>query len=134
MPPPHLLDRDSHPLLQHPPSCHAYEHLFVAYNNTRLILFYYHQEWGSCKGSVPNARGYTCGLWMLFHSMAARVRGDTGGALWMAAVRGFMAVYFQCSDCRQHFAVMAGEADALAVSSPQQALLWAWTAHNRVRK
>ena len=81
---------------------------------------------------MPETRGYTCGLWLLFHSLAARVGGDTGGALWMAAVRGFMRTYFQCSDCSRHFEDMASQTDALAVGTPQQALLWSWRAHNRV--
>lgn len=45
------------------------------------------QPWGSCQGSSPGTRGYTCGLWLLFHTLAAHVTGDTGGALWMAAVK-----------------------------------------------
>ncbi len=45
------------------------------------------QDWGSCRGSSPGTRGYTCALWLLFHSLAAHVTGDTGGALWMAAVK-----------------------------------------------
>jgi thiol oxidase len=28
------------------------------------------QPYYSCKGSQPSTRGYTCGLWMLFHSLA----------------------------------------------------------------
>lgn len=45
------------------------------------------QAWGSCRGSSPDTRGYTCALWLLFHTLAAHVTGDTGGALWMAAVK-----------------------------------------------
>ena len=29
------------------------------------------QEWGSCRVSRENSRGYTCGLWLLLHSLAA---------------------------------------------------------------
>ena len=50
------------------------------------------QTWVQCKGSSPNSRGYTCGLWLLFHSLAARTPADTGGAFWMAAIRGFVQV------------------------------------------
>ena len=92
------------------------------------------QAWRSCAGSIPERRGYTCGLWLLFHSLAARVSGPTGGALWMAAVRGFMRQFFQCSDCSKHFAGMAAELEALAVATPADALLWSWRAHNRVRR
>ncbi len=92
------------------------------------------QPWRSCAGSIPERRGYTCGLWLLFHSLAARVSGPTGGVLWMAAVRGFMRQFFQCADCSEHFAGMAAEPEALAVSTPSDALLWSWRAHNRVRR
>ena len=99
------------------------------------------QPWRSCKGSVPERRGYTCGLWMLFHSLAARVTGPTGGALWMAAVRGFMRRFFQCSDCSKHFeehgsgAGGAGSLDArrraaVVVASPQQG---EWACECRLR-
>ena len=30
------------------------------------------EEWRACAGSTPGKRGYTCGLWLLFHSSAAR--------------------------------------------------------------
>ena len=50
----------------------------------------------------------------------------------MAAVRGFMRHFFQCSDCSKHFASMAAEPEALAVSTPADALLWSWRAHNQV--
>ena len=50
----------------------------------------------------------------------------------MAAMRGFMRHFFQCSDCSKHFASMAAEPEALTVSTPADALLWSWRAHNRV--
>ena len=41
-----------------------------------------------CQGSKPGTRGYTCGLWLLLHSLAARVEPATsGGAVWMSAVK-----------------------------------------------
>jgi hypothetical protein len=29
-------------------------------------------SWVACKGSKPEQRGYTCALWLLFHTTAAR--------------------------------------------------------------
>jgi hypothetical protein len=29
-------------------------------------------RWSACRGSTPDSRGFTCGLWMLFHATAAR--------------------------------------------------------------
>jgi hypothetical protein len=29
-------------------------------------------DWQHCKGSSPQYRGYTCGLWMSFHAITVR--------------------------------------------------------------
>ncbi len=48
----------------------------------------YVQDWFMCKGSKPGTRGYTCGLWLLLHSLAARVEpASNGGANWMSAIK-----------------------------------------------
>lgn len=46
--------------------------------------------------------------------------------------RGFVGRFFQCSDCAQHFMEMASEPAAAHVKSRKQAILWMWSAHNRV--
>lgn len=44
--------------------------------------------WGSCKGSQEGTRGYTCGLWLALHSLAAHAAPeDSGGAFFMASLR-----------------------------------------------
>ena len=46
------------------------------------------QEWQGCKGTTPNSRGYTCGLWAVLHSLAARIADTPGkGREYMDAVR-----------------------------------------------
>lgn len=30
------------------------------------------REYVACKGSKPDSRGFTCGMWLLFHTAAAR--------------------------------------------------------------
>jgi Erv1 / Alr family len=47
--------------------------------------------------------------------------------------RGFMESFFPCDTCSKHFGSMAAEDDARLVQSPDDALLWSWRAHNRVR-
>ncbi|GAB4818980.1 hypothetical protein N2152v2_006026 [Parachlorella kessleri] len=80
------------------------------------------QDWGSCKGSEPSKRGYTCGLWMLLHSLAARLpegegpSGSPGAAAWVTTVKGFIRHFFQCSDCSTHFVRYASSEEALAVN------------------
>ena len=46
------------------------------------------QEWRACKGSNENTRGYTCGLWMVLHSLAARASmAPHAGREYLDAVR-----------------------------------------------
>ncbi|EIE18688.1 hypothetical protein COCSUDRAFT_49169 [Coccomyxa subellipsoidea C-169] len=93
------------------------------------------KEWGSCKGSRENSRGFTCGLWLLLHSLAARATPEaTGGAFWMTAVRQYVQQFFKCSECSQHFEAMAAEESAALVTSRRDAVLWSWRAHNIVNK
>ena len=91
------------------------------------------QAWRSCAAPTPDRRGYTCGLWQLFHSLAARLDdSDNAGAVWLAAVKGFVGSYFQCSECAAHFMRHAGAQAALAVATKRDAVLWVWRAHNIV--
>lgn len=91
------------------------------------------EEWEGCKGSKPGRRGYTCGLWLLLHSLAADSQPeDTGGAFWMTTVRGFIQHFFQCSACADHFVEMTEQPEAESVSSRRDAVLWMWKAHNQV--
>ena len=91
------------------------------------------QAWRGCSGSAPDRRGYTCGLWQLFHTLAARLP-DTpnSGAVWLAAVKGFVGSYFQCSECAKHFMKHATGEEARAVATKRDACLWMWKAHNIV--
>jgi Erv1 / Alr family len=43
-----------------------------------------------------------------------------------------MESFFPCDTCSKHFGSMAAEDDARVVQSPDDALLWSWSAHNRV--
>ena len=94
--------------------------------------------WGSCASARADGRGrgYTCGLWQLFHAAAAnlpppsaraaaaaaagkgtqereRVREGQGGEppppgrLWASAVRGWVRHFFTCHECAAHFESMA---------------------------
>ena len=89
-------------------------------------------EWGACAGSVPGARGYTCGLWLLFHSLASRVPPDGGGMLWASAVGGYVEHFFGCEQCAEHFRGMAERRQLGRVRTRRDAVLWAWRAHNEV--
>ena len=96
----------------------------------------------SCVGSTPETRGYTCGLWMLFHSTSVRMpagrsaghdgHDDHDGAWWLGVVEGYIQHFFQCADCAEHFLDELHGADAKEVRSKRDAVLWLWKTHNRV--
>lgn len=91
----------------------------------------YRTGWEACKPTWPGARGYTCGLWSLFHMLAATGEDDD-------ALKGFKAVreslywYFDCHDCHEHFfSLPAEDSDA---ATKRDAQLWWWHTHNKVNK
>ncbi|PRW57447.1 Sulfhydryl oxidase 1 [Chlorella sorokiniana] len=93
------------------------------------------KDWSGCRGSVADKRGYTCGLWQLFHTLASRLPdSDNSGAVWLAAVKGFVSSYFQCSECAKHFVRHAGGEEAVAVARKRDAVLWMWRTHNIVNR
>lgn len=93
------------------------------------------QDWESCKGTWPHTRGYSCGLWTLFHTVVGRTRGKAAGAA-LVAIRGFVAHFFKCTRCRRHFVAAASgrEFDKIVQSGGRDAVLWLWGVHNQVNK
>ena len=51
----------------------------------------------------------------------------------LKAMRGYIANFFTCQECKEHFATMAAEIEAMTDISNQPAVLWLRSAHNRVR-
>uniref|UniRef100_A0A2P2JPU4 Sulfhydryl oxidase n=1 Tax=Rhizophora mucronata TaxID=61149 RepID=A0A2P2JPU4_RHIMU len=86
--------------------------------------------WMFCRGSRNDTRGFSCGLWVLLHSLSVRI--DNGESQFaFTAVRDFIHNFFICEECRQHFYQMCS-----SVSSPfntsREFALWLWSAHNKV--
>ncbi|XP_043218688.1 sulfhydryl oxidase 1-like [Amphibalanus amphitrite] len=93
------------------------------------------QPYQACRGSRPNYRGYSCGLWTLFHSLTVQeLRNVPEGrnATVLPAVHGYVKHFFSCRHCSRHFQQMAAEDGLFNVSSTEDSLLWLWRAHNRV--
>ncbi|WIA44355.1 hypothetical protein OEZ86_007138 [Tetradesmus obliquus] len=88
-------------------------------------------NWVACKGSKPEQRGFTCALWLLFHTTAARL-ADADVPLFMASQRGFAYQFFQCEVCKRHYERVSDSAEAKAVKDRRGAVLWLWRAHNEV--
>lgn len=93
--------------------------------------------WAACRGATPDARGYPCGLWLLFHSLLAQARTDAEAAAALRAIKGYVQFFFGCTGCSQHFLAMArAEEDSLerAARTAADARLWLWRAHNTVNR
>ncbi|PON45787.1 DnaJ-like [Parasponia andersonii] len=86
--------------------------------------------WMFCRGSKNDTRGFSCGLWVLIHSLSVRVE-DEESQFAFTAIRDFVHNFFICEECRQHFYDMCS-----SVSSPfkktRDLVLWLWDAHNKV--
>ncbi|CUE72262.1 quiescin sulfhydryl oxidase, putative [Bodo saltans] len=100
--------------------------------------------WRTCKGSSWKFRGYTCGLWLMYHTMvtAAAIPPGTAGRgaergtsafEAIQAIRAYVLTFFACEECRQHFATFRWWSPA------EHPLGWdadlqLWAAHNQVNR
>ncbi|XP_006360419.1 sulfhydryl oxidase 2 isoform X1 [Solanum tuberosum] len=88
--------------------------------------------WMYCRGSKNDTRGFSCGLWVLLHSLSVRVE-DGESDLAFRTTCDFIYNFFVCEECRQHFHGMCS-----SVSSPfkkaRDFSLWLWSAHNQVNE
>lgn len=90
-----------------------------------------------CKPSVRDKRGYSCGLWTLFHylTVQAELLGETSDPLEsLHAIHGFVKHFFGCTHCTEHFQQMAERNRMWDVNSKESAILWLWSAHNEVNR
>lgn len=95
------------------------------------------RQWVGCQGSQPSLRGYTCGLWTLFHYLtvqAAETNITNDPLETLEAIHGYVEFFFGCTECSLHFQSMATEQKIFKVSSKDDAVLWLWKAHNMVNE
>lgn len=86
--------------------------------------------WSSCRGTWPGKRGFTCGLWSLFHTVIAN--SDDSHALEdTKIIRAVIADLFGCKDCRDHFLNHIAWNEK-STGSRHDAQIWWWQAHNQV--
>uniref|UniRef100_A0A7N0VHW0 Sulfhydryl oxidase n=1 Tax=Kalanchoe fedtschenkoi TaxID=63787 RepID=A0A7N0VHW0_KALFE len=85
-----------------------------------------------CRGSRNNTRGFSCGFWVLLHSLSLRVE-DEESQFAFKAICVFIHNFFICEECRLHFYGMCS-----SVSDPFTKTcdfsLWLWEAHNKVNE
>ncbi|KAG9151400.1 hypothetical protein Leryth_025498 [Lithospermum erythrorhizon] len=88
--------------------------------------------WMFCRGSKNDTRGFSCGLWVLLHSLSVRI-DDGESQNTFKSTCNFIHDFFVCEECRQHFHEMCS-----SVSKPfekaRDFVLWLWEAHNEVNE
>lgn len=91
-------------------------------------------EYIGCKGSQSKYRGYTCGLWTLFHTLtvSAAQKPGTEGPKVLRAMHGYVKHFFGCTTCAEHFQAMAARNRLFDVKENDKAVLWLWISHNEV--
>ncbi|XP_024993938.1 sulfhydryl oxidase 2-like isoform X1 [Cynara cardunculus var. scolymus] len=88
--------------------------------------------WMFCRGSKNDTRGFSCGLWVLLHSLSVRVE-DGESQMAFTTTCDFIHQFFICEECRQHFHSMCSRVST-PFSSTRDFVLWLWTTHNEVNK
>ncbi|PWA43013.1 quiescin-sulfhydryl oxidase 2 [Artemisia annua] len=88
--------------------------------------------WMFCRGSKNDTRGFSCGLWVLLHSLSVRVE-DGESQLAFTTTCDFVHQFFICEECSQHFYNMCSRVST-PFSSARDFVLWLWTAHNEVNQ
>lgn len=88
----------------------------------------------------------TCGLWVLFHAVAAAnaakfkderiARSQMGRGASPEETLGFVNLmvtnFFSCTECQEHFKGMYESEARKQVQTGKDAAIWLWKAHNRV--
>ncbi|KAH7697422.1 Protein F47B7.2 c [Aphelenchoides avenae] len=97
--------------------------------------------WQACRGSKPFLRGYTCGLWTLFHAITVEAYKENKLDPRfrpldevLEPIHQFILHYLSCEICRQNFDKMTMNNRLSDVSKPEDVILWLWRAHNNVNQ
>lgn len=95
------------------------------------------QPYIGCKGSSPELRGYPCALWQLFHTLTIseytqpRTNDSQNQHFVLPAMKGYIANFFTCKSCRDHFNTMTMNLDS-ELRHSNSSVLWLWKSHNSV--
>ena len=93
------------------------------------------ERYVACRGSKEGTRGFTCGLWLLFHTMSVALpewKSDDAGLLFMEGLKAFAQHFFLCRDCAMHFNKLLDSPSARSVKTKREAIMWVWRTHNEV--
>uniref|UniRef100_A0AC34QV21 Sulfhydryl oxidase n=1 Tax=Panagrolaimus sp. JU765 TaxID=591449 RepID=A0AC34QV21_9BILA len=97
-------------------------------------------DWDHCKGTSPEFRGYTCGLWTTFHALTVASFKKSGEDVSyrplpvLQSVRDWVGSFFGCEHCRKHFLKMTTRTFKMEanVRKSEDVFLYLWRAHNIV--
>ncbi|CAF1263111.1 unnamed protein product [Adineta ricciae] len=112
------------------------------YINSTSIIKLPDIKFDHCNGSDPTKRGYTCGLWLLFHSMTVKqallaednkLPSNAKPTDVIVPIREFVRKFFLCEECVKHFTNMTSNAEH-EISSYKENVLYLWRGHNKVNE
>nr|PNR34183.1 hypothetical protein PHYPA_024000 [Physcomitrium patens] len=84
--------------------------------------------WKACDGK---GRGYSCGLWLLLHSLTVRVQ-EFEATFAKLAIEAFVDDFYKCDHCRDHFRNATTRSQASSQISKRDLVLWLWRIHNMI--
>ncbi|CAF1093850.1 unnamed protein product [Adineta steineri] len=91
-----------------------------------------------CAGSTPQYRGYTCGLWLLFHTLTISQFEQKSQQINIPeipkAIKGYIQYFFTCQQCRDNFMKETSNINQLNTKTKYEAVMYLWTIHNNVNK
>lgn len=85
---------------------------------------------GCAAGGNPGS--YTCGLWQTFHSMSVSPKSSMTGTEMFASLRQFIAYFFTCTICQEHFLGIMDKVDPATVRTQDDFIFWLYESHNYV--
>ncbi|CAO4374144.1 unnamed protein product [Caenorhabditis nigoni] len=118
-----------------------YRRQFESVERVYASPFPVNSTWQHCKGSSPQYRGYTCGLWTTFHALTVHTYIDTikddfvNPMKPLSTIQGWVKSFFGCEHCRNHFMHMTTTLFPLnerRVRHPHDMMTYLWRAHNIV--
>ncbi|KAI5353230.1 hypothetical protein L3X38_006123 [Prunus dulcis] len=84
--------------------------------------------WMFCRGSKNDTRGFSCGLWVLLHSLSVRIEdGESNFAF--TTICDFVHNFFICEECRRHFYDMCSSVYT-PFNKSRDFALWLWIVHS----
>ncbi|VDN58765.1 unnamed protein product [Dracunculus medinensis] len=117
-------------------------HYFLSFESLYGNPFPVNASWQHCKGSSPEFRGYTCGLWTTFHAITVHAYMNTIAQPMdplkpLLSIKGWVSSYFGCLHCRRHFIHMTTNLfpmNSQRVRRSKDMVFYLWRAHNIVNR